>query len=52
MLEDVQCEKFIAVGHIIENMFIYDQKKSSQIMNLLIQLYTYNTIDEEDIKHG
>jgi len=52
MLEDVQCEKFIAVGHMLENMFIYDNKKSNLIMNLLINLFSYQTIDEEDIKHG
>lgn len=52
MLDEVQCEKFIAVGHIIENMFVYDIKKSENIMNLLIFLYSNNTLDEEDIKHG
>lgn len=52
MLEDVQCEKFIAVGHMLENMFIYDIKKSDYIMNLLIILYANKVIDEEDIKHG
>ncbi len=52
MLEEVQCEKFIAVGHMIENMFIYDIKKSNYIMNLLILLFSYQTIDEEDLKHG
>ena len=52
MLEEVQCEKFIAVGHMIENMFIYDNRKSNYIMNLLISLFLYKTIDEEDLKHG
>lgn len=51
-MEDVQCEKFIAVGHMIENMFIYDNRKSSVIMNLLIALFNYKAIDEEDLKHG
>lgn len=52
MLEEVQCEKFIAVGHMIENMFIYDNRKSTYIMNLLISLFSFKTIDEEDLKHG
>ena len=52
MLEDVQCEKFIAVGHILENMIVYDVKKSNYIMNALIHLYTFELIDDEDIKHG
>jgi len=52
MLEEVQCEKFIAVGHMIENMFIYDIRKSNCIMSLLISLFNYKTIDEEDLKHG
>jgi hypothetical protein len=52
MLEEVQCEKFIAVGHIIENMFVYDNKKSSIIMNILINLFSLKLIDEEDLKHG
>ena len=52
MLEEVQCEKFIAVGHMIENMFIYDNRKSNYIMNLLISLFLYKTVDEEDLKHG
>lgn len=52
MLEEVQCEKFIAVGHILENMIIFDTKKSNFIMTALINLFTFNLIDEEDIKHG
>ena len=52
MLEDVQCEKFIAVGHILESMIRYDTKKSNYIMNALIYLYTFDLIDDEDIKHG
>ena len=52
MLEEVQCEKFIAVGHILENMIVYDSKKSNYIMNALIYLFSYNLIDDEDIKHG
>jgi hypothetical protein len=52
MMEDIQCEKFIAVGHLIENMFSLNVKNSNAVMNLLIYLYENKIIDEEDIKHG
>ncbi len=51
-MEDVQCEKFIAIGHLIENMFSFNVKNSNTIMNLLIYLYENKIIDVEDIKHG
>jgi len=52
MMEEVQCEKFIAIGHIIENMFSLNVKNSNTIMNLLIYLYENKIADVEDIKHG
>lgn len=51
-MEEVQCEKFIAIGHIIENMFSLNVKNSNTIMNLLIYLYENKIADVEDIKHG
>ena len=52
MMEDVQCEKFIAVGHLIENMFSLNVKHSNTIMHLFSYLYENKIVDEEDVKHG
>ena len=52
LLEDIQCEKFITVGHILEIMFSLDVKKSEITLKLLIYLYDNKIIDGEDIKHG
>ena len=52
MMDDVQCEKFIAVGHLLENMFSLNVKNSNVTMSLLIYLYSSKLIDQEDIKHG
>ncbi len=52
MMEDVQCEKFIAVGHLIENMFSLNVKNSNTIMKLFIYLFQNKLVDQEDIKHG
>jgi hypothetical protein len=52
MMEDVQCEKFIAIGHLIENMFSLNVKNSNTIMYLFIYLYENKIVDVEDIKHG
>lgn len=52
MMDDVQCEKFIAVGHLLENMFSQNVKQSYTTMNILIYLYQNLFIDQEDIKHG
>jgi len=52
MMEDVQCEKFIAVGHLIENMFSLNVKNSNTIMRLFIYLFQNKIVDQEDIKHG
>ena len=52
LLEEVQCEKFIIVGHLLEHMFSLNVKNSNTTMNLLIYLYDNRLIDEEDIKHG
>jgi hypothetical protein len=52
LIEDLQCEKFIVVGHILENMFSQNVKNSAVTSNVLIYLYTKNLINSEDIKHG
>lgn len=51
-MEEVQCEKFIAVGHILENMFSLNVRNSNITMDVLMYLYSHKFIDEEDIKHG
>ena len=52
MMEDVQCEKFIAIGHVLENMFSLNVRNSNMTMMALIYLYNNRLIDHEDIKHG
>jgi hypothetical protein len=50
--ENLKCEKFIAIGNIIENLFIFDSKISEGLIEILIYLYSNKLIDEDDIKHG
>ena len=52
MMDDVQCEKFIAIGHLLENMFSLNVKNSNLTMQALVYLYNYKLIDQEDLKHG
>ncbi len=51
-LEEIYCEKFIAVGHLLENLFSQNVGNSNTTMNYLIFLYRNEIIDNEDIKHG
>ena len=52
MMEEVQCEKFIAVGHMIEIMFSRSEKDKIKIINIILYLFKKEIINEEDIKHG
>lgn len=52
MMEEVQCEKFIAVGHLLEIMFSLNQEDANRIMSLIVFLFKNKLIDDEDIKHG
>jgi hypothetical protein len=52
MMDDIQCEKFIAVGHLLENIFSLNYKQSLLTMSALTYLYDCKMIDQEDIKHG
>lgn len=52
LVEDLQCEKFIIIGHLLENMFSLNIKNSNITMNVLIYLYQNALISEDDIKHG
>jgi len=52
MMEDVQCEKFIAVGHMIEIMFSRSETDKNKIINIILYLFKKKLIDDEDIKHG
>ena len=52
MMEELQCEKFIAVGHIIEIMFSKGENDKNKIIKILLYLYNKELINEEDIKHG
>jgi hypothetical protein len=51
-MEEVQCEKFIAIGHLLENMFSLNVKNSFLTMTALIHLYNNRLVDQEDLKHG
>ena len=51
-LEEIFCEKFIAVGHLLENLFSQNVKDSNTTMTYLIFLFKNDIIDSEDIKHG
>ena len=52
MMEEVQCEKFIAVGHMIEIMFSRSESDKNKIINIILYLFKKKLIDDEDIKHG
>ena len=52
MMEEVQCEKFIAIGHLLEIMFSQNNENANIIMNCIIHFYKNKFIFEEDIKHG
>ena len=52
MMEEVQCEKFISVGHMIEIMFSRSETDKNKIINIILYLFKKKLIDDEDIKHG
>lgn len=52
MMDEVQCEKFIAVGHMLEIMFSMNVETADKLMKLIISFYNDKMIEEEDIKHG
>ena len=52
MMEELQCEKFIAMGHLIEIMFSQNEINAKKIINIVLYLFKNNIISDEDIKHG
>ena len=52
MMEELQCEKFIAVGHIIEIMFSRREIDEKKIIKIILYLFKKEVINDEDIKHG
>ena len=52
MMEELQCEKFIAMGHLIEIMFSKNEINAKKIINIILYLFKNNLICDEDIKHG
>lgn len=52
MMDEIQCEKFIAVGHMIEMMYSLDIENSQKMIEIIISLFKLKLINEEDIKHG
>lgn len=51
-LEDIPCEKFIAVGHLIEYMFSQNVNDSELSIRYLIYLFENGIIELDDLKHG
>ena len=51
-LEDIPCEKFIAVGHFLENMFSQNVNNAELSIRYLIYLYDNGLVDSDDLKHG
>ena len=52
MMEELQCEKFIAVGHLIEIMFSQNEINANKIINIILYLFKNKLISDDDIKHG
>ena len=52
MMEELQCEKFIAMGHLIEIMFSQNEVNAKKIVNIILYLFENKLISDEDIKHG
>ncbi len=52
LLDNVPCEKFIAVGNLIENFFSQNIKDSEVTMNYLMKLLENKIIEMDDLKHG
>ena len=52
MVTDLSCEKFIAVGHILDIMFSMNSENANSMQDYLVFLFNDKTIDSEDIKHG
>ena len=52
MMEELQCEKFIAMGHLIEIMFSQNEINAKKIIHLVLYLFKNEIISDEDIKHG
>ena len=52
LVEDVPCEKFIAVGHILEIMFSKNSQEAQYIRQYLLYFFDSKVVDAEDIKHG
>lgn len=52
MMEEVQCEKFIAIGHLIEIMFSLNSENADKMMKIILLFFKLGIIGEEEIKHG
>ena len=52
LLENVPCEKFIAIGHLIEYFFSQNIKDSEITMQYVLKLLELKAIDIDDLKHG
>lgn len=52
LIDEVPCEKFIAVGHILEIMFSKNTEDAKAIREFLLFFFDNKVLDGEDIKHG
>ena len=51
-LEDIPCEKFIAVGHLLEFMFSQNVTHADISIRYLVYLFDNALVDSDDLKHG
>jgi hypothetical protein len=52
MIKEVSCEKFIAVGQLLDTMFSMNSDNAKYMREYIMYFYDENVIDCEDIKHG
>ena len=52
LIDDIPCEKFIAVGHILEIMFSKNTTDANSIREFLLYFFDEGILDGEDLKHG
>jgi hypothetical protein len=51
-VDKIACEKFIAVGYILDNMYSMNPINAKETREIIMNLYREQMIDADDIKHG
>lgn len=52
MITELTCEKFIAVGHLLDTMFSMNTENAKYVREYLMYFFDEGIIDNEDVKHG